>query len=175
MELPPRTRRILKVFPCSKRFSGTTSAHAENTFRPSLPLVLMGNYLRARGEYLRRIRLPVWRMELPPRTRRIHLDFWVPLAHSRTTSAHAENTSTNPWAGRGIGNYLRARGEYPPPRVPKAEESELPPRTRRIRRKTASPLVPLGTTSAHAENTFPVAVFQWSSGNYLRARGEYPK
>ena len=50
---------------------------------------------------------------------------------------------------------------------------ELPPRTRRILDSLVSKMEPIGTTSAHAENTY---AHQWPPSpdqNYLRARGEY--
>ena len=112
MELPPRTRRILRSKLLARLSYGTTSAYAENTC-----LILIGchplrNYLRVRGEYSDRPlkTLPV--SELPPRTRRIPpLPPTVEFLHG-TTSAYAENT-TVPHHRLGIaGNYLRVRGEY---------------------------------------------------------------
>ena len=91
--------------------------------------------------------------ELPPRARRIH-----PVDHDRiflrgTTSACAENTSVNvmydfPW-----GNYLRVRGEYIYVAGLISGMVELPPRARRIRITGMPGSVPIGTTSACAENT----------------------
>ena len=50
-------------------------------------------------------------------------------------------------------NYLRVRGEYPEITITLAEDTELPPRARRIRRKSLSVRMGIGTTSACAENT----------------------
>ena len=51
MELPPRTRRIHPAVPRQSSEGGTTSAHAENTFRAGVCFSHFRNYLRARGEY----------------------------------------------------------------------------------------------------------------------------
>ena len=112
--------------------TGTTSAHAENTWGQGHGYDRGGNYLRARGEY-GLLRLPaagLW--ELPPRTRRIRLTMVFPAGVRGTTSAHAENT--DPWANMNaaLRNYLRARGEYGAPATPTTSPPELPPRTRRI-------------------------------------------
>ena len=51
VELPPRARRIRCGRNVSPKFTGTTSACAENTIpRPSV-MDHEGNYLRVRGEY----------------------------------------------------------------------------------------------------------------------------
>ena len=71
VELPPRTRRIPGVSGVSGVSGGTTSAHAENTFRQHTATVLAWNYLRARGEYLKAALDAQQFEELPPRTRRI--------------------------------------------------------------------------------------------------------
>ena len=92
---------------------GTTSAHAENTPDTWPSAVLSGNYLRARGEYLRQRILTEKKTELPPRTRRILLRRPGVSDAAGTTSAHAENTGGGAAADPGSGNYLRARGEYP--------------------------------------------------------------
>ena len=72
-----------------------------------------------------------------------------------------------------LGNYLRARGEYP--LLPDLANliKELPPRTRRILLRFSPLAAVRGTTSAHAENTtnFPHKINR--QRNYLRARGEY--
>ena len=51
LELPPRTRRILAGLVSSAVAPGTTSAHAENTLFSIILMILVWNYLRARGEY----------------------------------------------------------------------------------------------------------------------------
>ena len=51
--------------------------------------------------------------------------------------------------------------------------AELPPRTRRIHNVLQAPVVVLGTTSAHAENTHTIFGGECQGANYLRARGEY--
>ena len=50
-ELPPRTRRIRIIGGLTESLPGTTSAHAENTGCGELSGPILGNYLRARGEY----------------------------------------------------------------------------------------------------------------------------
>ena len=50
---------------------------------------------------------------------------------------------------------------------------ELPPRTRRILDRFADLKHTSGTTSAHAENTPGKPAYTSTTGNYLRARGEY--
>ena len=70
-------------------------------------------------------------------------------------------------------NYLRVRGEYGVTSRSAVCDSELPPRTRRIRIAGAGFSGGLGTTSAYAENT---QVRGWQPGgcrNYLHVRGEY--
>ena len=71
MELPPRTRRIPLSARDQRRFFGTTSAHAENTFIKDKVGTFSGNYLRARGEYRYNHGPVSAQSELPPRTRRI--------------------------------------------------------------------------------------------------------
>ena len=173
-ELPPRTRRIRLIRLAINLAMGTTSAHAENT----LPIELMPhfprNYLRARGEYCRQ-RPRSWPApELPPRTRRI-LTSTLPKAKKiGTTSAHAENTIINELHATKNRNYLRARGEYSAGLKGFSSCMELPPRTRRIPEGQVTYQGLVGTTSAHAENTFTLVSIKVCSGNYLRARGEYP-
>ena len=55
-------------------------------------IMVAGNYLRVRGEYLGPFDAEVGEKELPPRTRRIRL--WDPTfpGEPGTTSAYAENT-----------------------------------------------------------------------------------
>ena len=173
VELPPRTRRIRLIRLAINLAMGTTSAHAENT----LPIELMPhfprNYLRARGEYCRQ-RPRSWPApELPPRTRRI-LTSTLPKAKKiGTTSAHAENTIINELHATKNRNYLRARGEYSAGLKGFSSCMELPPRTRRIPEGQVTYQGLVGTTSAHAENTFTLVSIKVCSGNYLRARGEY--
>ena len=54
MELPPRTRRIPALVEGYLQKPGTTSAYAENTDDLYKAGDLVGNYLRVRGEYLRK-------------------------------------------------------------------------------------------------------------------------
>ena len=111
-ELPPRTRRILKIHSSSGFSLGTTSAHAENTFPAGCVARVRRNYLRARGEYCINSSPPNKIRELPPRTRRIPCCLKSSQLPEGTTSAHAENTKLffpSQWESR---NYLRARGEY---------------------------------------------------------------
>ena len=51
LELPPRTRRILRRACSSSHVHGTTSACAENTINLLCTMRGTGNYLRVRGEY----------------------------------------------------------------------------------------------------------------------------
>ena len=112
-ELPPRTRRILGLGGVVDNVSGTTSAHAENTYFFLSAAILRGNYLRARGEYPFDWAIGRTPWELPPRTRRIRTPFVPPDSIFGTTSAHAENTHSRPHQVGLPRNYLRARGEYP--------------------------------------------------------------
>ena len=50
-------------------------------------------------------------------------------------------------------NYLRVRGEYSTPRATNLATMELPPRARRIPTIDTQNAIPIGTTSACAENT----------------------
>ena len=112
-------------------------------------------------------------LELPPRTRRILVQGEKCGFRIGTTSACAENT-TLPRVGKWEKwNYLRVRGEYAEAREKKIGMLELPPRTRRILQLDNIPTVPLGTTSAYAENTGIIRVIVSPRRNYLRVRGEY--
>ena len=71
MELPPRTRRILRSKLLARLSYGTTSAYAENTSKNRLKSGKTGNYLRVRGEYGMPGHMMDMDEELPPRTRRI--------------------------------------------------------------------------------------------------------
>ena len=155
--------------------SGTTSAHAENTSSLSSALVGGRNYLRARGEYETAIIRIEPVQELPPRTRRIPVVCQVLVCGLGTTSAHAENTTFPGLAILAPWNYLRARGEYAKYSTPKWQYMELPPRTRRIPAQLLRAYRIRGTTSAHAENTTGSPSDTCGQGNYLRARGEYPR
>ena len=53
-ELPPRARRILHIHNALGSTRGTTSACAENTPDPNASYLILGNYLRVRGEYFTR-------------------------------------------------------------------------------------------------------------------------
>ena len=152
-ELPPRTRRILRMCSTESPASGTTSAYAENTYRSQLWQRGPRNYLRVRGEYrvIRHNRRQWW--ELPPRTRRIHMVAKLFLVHQGTTSAYAENTFLAVTISWNDANYLRVRGEYILSGIAYSVEEELPPRTRRIPRNAAMTSSHAGTTSAYAENT----------------------
>ena len=74
------------------RLPGTTSAYAENTPGMRIWFCAIWNYLRVRGEYVIRSRISTFRVELPPRTRRIHINEFAPGFMQGTTSAYAENT-----------------------------------------------------------------------------------
>ena len=152
-ELPPRTRRIRTHGTQYRRPLGTTSAHAENTFRDVLVASRKRNYLRARGEYLSQEALKHYNLELPPRTRRIPLGEPTAAEQAGTTSAHAENTVWTGTPNHKSRNYLRARGEYGADFKPSRLTWELPPRTRRIPGDRFGLGDSRGTTSAHAENT----------------------
>ena len=154
---------------------GTTSAHAENTTPCPCRRVRWWNYLRARGEYVFFTVVYSGHMELPPRTRRIRWSISLSSRGTGTTSAHAENTTVGAITSPQVRNYLRARGEYAATRHPFSNAWELPPRTRRIPVHIAELFTKIGTTSAHAENTSWFSDCTDPQGNYLRARGEYPK
>ena len=91
-ELPPRARRIPDPLHDLEAQRGTTSACAENTRCPPRSNGLPRNYLRVRGEYRRVICGSAWKMELPPRARRIPGPLQVAGIVGGTTSACAENT-----------------------------------------------------------------------------------
>ena len=115
--------------------------------------LLLRNYLRVRGEYLRSAAWLMLRMELPPRARRIQDLAHDVAADKGTTSACAENTfkQTTPPPPRW--NYLRVRGEYLMGEIRNQEDLELPPRARRIQTYGTPHDSYQGTTSACAENT----------------------
>ena len=72
-------------------------------------------------------------------------------------------------------NYLRVRGEYLVAPLGGGQNMELPPRARRIHRLAKWLNIPMGTTSACAENTIILVFPHLKRGNYLRVRGEYVK
>ena len=153
MELPPRARRIHPVDIWHTREAGTTSACAENTPEPRASYLILGNYLRVRGEYTLRLMPSFVTTELPPRARRILTLTEKEQGVSGTTSACAENTYT----------------------MLKAVQAgvELPPRARRILEIVDELTGGTGTTSACAENTSNSPSSWASIWNYLRVRGEY--
>ena len=112
-------------------------------------------------------------MELPPRARRIPIVKIACETHHRTTSACAENTTSDLKAAALIGNYLRVRGEYSRSRLTVPMSWELPPRARRIRVVDIDRGKYVGTTSACAENTSQSHQRSTPARNYLRVRGEY--
>ena len=127
-----------------------------------------------RGEYILSLTWakPPW--ELPPRARRIHIEFDLGKAPVGTTSACAENTGLLRLINPPKGNYLRVRGEYGGILFKASTLVELPPRARRIPRDVPVQDQAAGTTSACAENTWIVALLLLGLRNYLRVRGEYP-
>ena len=132
-ELPPRARRILGGVCVDHGAARTTSACAENTLGLVCDRGFSWNYLRVRGEYSPRRVQSASPVELPPRTRRIH----IPEGHRDhkpgTTSVCAENTWRGALRGCSRWNYLRVRGEYLTPPTSILTFVELPPRARRIR------------------------------------------
>ena len=111
--------------------------------------------------------------ELPPRARRIPASSKANDSTGGTTSACAENTSHQQSAPALPRNYLRVRGEYGSNALMGTYIVELPPRARRIRCGLWCFCRFRGTTSACAENTFPLGFGLPSARNYLRVRGEY--
>ena len=90
------------------------------------------NYLRVRGEYWIVAEVLFWKMELPPRARRILADRGHRIPNLGTTSACAENTTKRSGHPIKAGNYLRVRGEYSMAISLPKKFMELPPRARRI-------------------------------------------
>ena len=131
-ELPPRARRI----PTTQLFVvvvvGTTSACAENTYGVSSSVSVVWNYLRVRGEYSENHGDELVEVELPPRARRIRLEFVKNTIVDGTTSACAENTGFRVFLRVFAWNYLRVRGEYSWTGRRGGRTGELPPRARRI-------------------------------------------
>ena len=134
---------------------------------------MVWNYLRVRGEYSFRGKNVVSGLELPPRARRIQPSQGWGSGKNGTTSAYAENTPRPERRKSECWNYLRVRGEYEHDGDFFVNHPELPPRTRRILQLDNIPTVPLGTTSAYAENTGIIRVIVSPRRNYLRVRGEY--
>ena len=154
-ELPPRARRIRIHAVQLGDVDGTTSACAENTAISFSFLTESGNYLRVRGEYAAFSLSRVWRLELPPRARRIQLPILGVDSPPGTTSACAENTLLATDTADNARNYLRVRGEYLIPDPWISLLLELPPRARRIQPRMLGIVLAGGTTSACAENTLP--------------------
>ena len=153
MELPPRARRIQAFCFLAPSRIGTTSACAENTFSNTALNVSGRNYLRVRGEYLRKCSSKTRWLELPPRARRILIADHGHNNLNGTTSACAENTGSRTRYAGGHWNYLRVRGEYRCHAFSASSRQELPPRARRIQGGPMKSFSPCGTTSACAENT----------------------
>ena len=152
-ELPPRARRIRWGFYLWLPVMGTTSACAENTWRICSSKAISRNYLRVRGEYFSAPTTCLSCLELPPRARRIPPEGELTTTSLGTTSACAENTTHTHCYNQTFGNYLRVRGEYFCTRRQTFSALELPPRARRIPNRIWRSAIPLGTTSACAENT----------------------
>ena len=153
-ELPPRARRIPMVLIILLYLPGTTSACAENTLFTAASLNAPRNYLRVRGEYTPSDWTVTCQPELPPRARRIQSGCAWCGSCIGTTSACAENTSSDSTGSGTPGNYLRVRGEYCVGRHWRGLTPELPPRARRIPSPACVAALVNGTTSACAENTF---------------------
>ncbi len=128
-----------------------------------------------RGEYAAHPRWVRPPRELPPRARRIPVTFYCVCYLSGTTSACAENTSSDAPAPTLSRNYLRVRGEYDHQPLIGFPEQELPPRARRIPPPLAAVVANDRTTSACAENTMFSSPKANSAWNYLRVRGEYTR
>ena len=152
-ELPPRARRIPTRLRSLTNPAGTTSACAENTHKHQQTFYILRNYLRVRGEYRRADYEGDFLGELPPRARRIQADKGNAQTLAGTTSACAENTRSYPYCRKSRRNYLRVRGEYLIAFEVALSLVELPPRARRILRRSFLDLYNTGTTSACAENT----------------------
>ena len=152
-ELPPRARRIHIFVRTAVEIRGTTSACAENTKEGREFDGVLGNYLRVRGEYSSSPVFPRNPTELPPRARRILANETASLPNAGTTSACAENTTTNADHKTTPRNYLRVRGEYFGHHARCPLRGELPPRARRIPIGNVIQKVRERTTSACAENT----------------------
>ena len=172
-ELPPHARRIPPLRTGRTPERGTTSACAENTVRETGKCRNVWNYLRMRGEYNIRSRSGRSAGELPPHARRILVSDIDKGLLTGTTSACAENTTHGSGTVSGDRNYLRMRGEYEVRSAPAGLLRELPPHARRIRYETTQNAIPIGTTSACAENTWGLGCFVKREWNYLRMRGEY--
>ena len=126
-----------------------------------------------RGEYTAYAKAYASKPELPPRARRIlHLCSRM-RSFDGTTSACAENTLILLFALLIWWNYLRVRGEYRRQSPDQRQQTELPPRARRIPFETIGNVIQRGTTSACAENTTPLRAADINPRNYLRVRGEY--
>ena len=126
-----------------------------------------------RGEYLTHWHILTFRLELPPRARRILRALGLGLGATGTTSACAENTARACLGSWVRWNYLRVRGEYASPKSLTVVAVELPPRARRIPYSIETDRAGWGTTSACAENTPQLIPGPYQSRNYLRVRGEY--
>ena len=173
MELPPHARRIRFGEHVILAFLGTTSACAENTTGSTCTNTFGGNYLRMRGEYPPCFIIIFAFMELPPHARRIPPPAPPKPGKQGTTSACAENTGVCIRWGVFVGNYLRMRGEYNTKKPKPRARKELPPHARRIRYDRNVKTIPIGTTSACAENTIAPRGGNRLRWNYLRMRGEY--
>ena len=128
-----------------------------------------------RGEYAAELLKLSTQKELPPRARRIHVISVWSILQIGTTSACAENTGRLSKMLILSWNYLRVRGEYPIVGNRKKFIVELPPRARRIPRRSHWAFDHTGTTSACAENTHITLKENPICRNYLRVRGEYSR
>ena len=130
---------------------GTTSAYAEKSHQDSGTQHEAWNYLRIRGEEIRRLQLTPDRLELPPHTRR-RVDITTRrISIFGTTSAYAEKSRQGRESCHRRWNYLRIRGEEPNSCMMKHPPGELPPHTRRRVRSIRLSGFITGTTSAYAE------------------------
>ena len=171
--LPPPTRGILAASLDFSAAARSTPAHAGNT----LPQPVLGLrnpvYPRPRGEYPPPCRPAPLVQGLPPPTRGIRKPPPLWAGTRRSTPAHAGNTNDGSWLRASLKVYPRPRGEYLSIGGNTTPSMGLPPPTRGIRFLKGFPVIPIGSTPAHAGNTnalFGAPPIGWV---YPRPRGEY--
>ena len=110
---------------------------------------------------------------LPPPTRGILERLGADSGVSRSTPAHAGNTSTKATFSTFLGVYPRPRGEYSTANRLRLRLTGLPPPTRGIHVQRARILPSTGSTPAHAGNTTLLSPNINTLKVYPRPRGEY--
>ena len=170
---PPRMRGIPTNPACTASCSGITPAHAGNTPRRYIAVLLNRDHPRACGEYEPWPGRALPQPGSPPRMRGIPFSTLTAEILQRITPAHAGNTYKDKAQDYVLRDHPRACGEYSAHGIRQCRYGGSPPRMRGIRFQGDNHLSQHGITPAHAGNTCRLL---WQVGqcqDHPRACGEY--